>query len=152
MLVSSKLIDRSIPQAWCVVNLKLKFVWDWNFSKLLVLIFSNLQNWPLQFRTADYRSNFRKNTDKYGHLATTVVCQRCLHVVCTQQSVKYQEKSRKEIRECVYEKRERERGGGGGREREGEISLTRQGDTGLTSDSLMAPVYWRLSSAWPLSW
>ena len=25
-LVSSKLIHRSIPQAWCVVNLKLKFV------------------------------------------------------------------------------------------------------------------------------
>ena len=69
MLVSSKLIDRSILQAWCVVNLKLKFVWDWNFSKL-VLIFSNLRNRPLHFRTAEYRSNFRKNTDKYGHLAT----------------------------------------------------------------------------------
>ena len=32
--------------------------------------FSNLRNRPLHFRTADCRSNFRKNTDKYGHLAT----------------------------------------------------------------------------------
>ena len=32
--------------------------------------FSNLRNRPLHFRTADYRSNFRKNTDKYWHLAT----------------------------------------------------------------------------------
>ena len=34
------------------------------------VFFSNLRNRPLHFRTADYRSNFRKNTDKYGHLAT----------------------------------------------------------------------------------
>ena len=32
--------------------------------------FSNLRNRPLHIRTADSRSNFRKNTDKYGHLAT----------------------------------------------------------------------------------
>ena len=32
--------------------------------------FSILRNRPLHLRTADYRSNFHKNTDKYGHLAT----------------------------------------------------------------------------------
>ena len=37
------------------------------------LIFSILQILPLRFRTAENTSNFRRNTDKYGRLATLEV-------------------------------------------------------------------------------
>ena len=36
------------------------------------LIFSILRILPLRFRTAENTSNFRRNTDKYGRLATLI--------------------------------------------------------------------------------
>ena len=61
-------------------------VHDANRSKLLMnsklkwirfLIFSILRILPLRFRTAENTSNFRRNTDKYGRLATLSEYVRC---------------------------------------------------------------------------